>query len=91
MDRKTHPRLKPYSVLTEAEKNKYREPITDAIKTLTALNWRMEQTDPGQAAAARAARPDGGRSISDYQPQPVDMSSLTLGKPLQQKTCSNED
>ncbi|KAI1309033.1 Ryanodine receptor [Halotydeus destructor] len=82
MTRKTHPRLKPYHMLTETERNKYREPIADALKTLIASNWKLDQTDNSQAAP-RQTKPTSG-SVADYQPQPVDMSSLSLGKDLLQ-------
>ena len=81
---KTHPRLKPYHLLTEQEKNKYREPITDAVRTLLALNWKMDSPDAGTAAAVASTRSKGtdSQTVNSFTPQPVDMSSLTLSKEL---------
>ena len=39
--KKSHPRLKPYHLLVESEKELYKEPIRDAIKTLIALNYTV--------------------------------------------------
>lgn len=80
MANKTHPRLKPYHLLTQDEKNKYVIPITDALKTLLALNWRMDGT--GDVSGQTRGKSTAGMSVSDYTPQPADLSSLTLGKEL---------
>ncbi|RWS22415.1 ryanodine receptor-like protein, partial [Leptotrombidium deliense] len=81
--KKIHPRIKPYHLLTEYERNRYKEPIADIIKSLLALGWKLEQTDQSQASTPRSNRQE---TISDYNPQPVDMSSLTLSRDLQGMT-----
>lgn len=78
--KKFHPRLMPYHMLTEQEKQLYREPIADALKSLLALNWKLDQTETSQAASHQRRNQSAG--INDYTPQPVDMSSLTLSKEL---------
>lgn len=87
--KKTHPRLKPYHLLNEREKELYREPIRDALKTLIALGYTIDRSDSGGGAtlnkqpirhemsASQAA------SIKDYNPQPVDMTNLTLNREMQ--------
>lgn len=75
---KTHPRIKPYHMLTEYEKNRYKEPIADAVKTLLALGWSLESADSHSLSRSKTS----GQGIHDYEPQPVDMSSLTLSKEL---------
>ncbi|RWS13212.1 ryanodine receptor-like protein, partial [Dinothrombium tinctorium] len=84
-ERKIHPRLKPYHRLTDYERSRYKEPIADVIKTLLALGWKLEQTDQSQVLTSRSnSRQDSRQgAISDYNPQPVDMSSLTLSRELQ--------
>lgn len=39
--RKTHPRLKPYHMLSDREKERYKEPIRDALKALLALGYKV--------------------------------------------------
>lgn len=83
LERKTHPRLKPYYMLNEYDKEKYKEPITDIIKTLLALSWQLEQTDNSQMNARANSRSDIRPNLNDYSPQPVDTSSLTLNRDIQ--------
>ena len=78
--KKYHPRLMPYHMLTEQEKQMYKEPIQEALKSLLALGWKLDHTDASQADTHRNRNRSTG--IQDFQPQPVDMSSLTLSKDL---------
>ena len=77
--KKYHPRLMPYHMLTENEKRMYKEPIMDALKSLIALGWKLEQTDASQVSHSHRVKSTG---IHDFTPSPVDMSSLTLSKEL---------
>uniref|UniRef100_A0A4D5R9V0 Ryanodine receptor 44F n=1 Tax=Scolopendra viridis TaxID=118503 RepID=A0A4D5R9V0_SCOVI len=83
---KTHPRLRPYSNLTEWEKERYKEPIRDALKALLALGWQVEM---GESEANRAGKPGLVKTDSQdsagqgYNPRPVDMSNLTLSREMQ--------
>ena len=86
--KKTHPRLKPYGMLTERERQLYREPIGDALKALMALGYSIEMTDSGTGTLNRQpSRHDisasHGVSLQDYNPQPVDMTNLTLNREMQ--------
>ncbi|CAG0895938.1 unnamed protein product [Cyprideis torosa] len=84
-DDKTHPRLKPYPTLSEYERERYREPIRDMLKALIALGCSIELE--GAEAAAKLTRSISNApqqaSIQNYQPQPIDMTNLTLGRDMQ--------
>ena len=87
---KTHPRLKPYHLLSEREKDRYKEPIRDAIKALLALSFKIEQsegTSSGGTLSRQSSRAEmqqqQATSIADYNPQPVDMANLTLSREMQ--------
>lgn len=83
LERKMHPRLKPYYMLNDYEKERYKEPICNIIRTLLALGWTLEQTDPNQSATRPNSRTDLRPTIRDYNPDPVDTSSLTLTREIQ--------
>ncbi|XP_021941444.1 ryanodine receptor-like isoform X2 [Zootermopsis nevadensis] len=40
-----HPRLKPYSVLNDYEKERYKEPVRESLKALLAIGWTVEHSD----------------------------------------------
>jgi len=44
-EQKFHPRLKPPHMLSEYERERYREPVRDALKALLALGWNIEYAD----------------------------------------------
>ncbi|KAM7298254.1 ryanodine receptor [Ixodes scapularis] len=79
-DVKTHPRLKPYNLLTDYEKERYRDPIRELLKALLAFGWKLELTDSSQRSAAPIAAQ--APSPMAYMPTPVDMSTLTLNKDM---------
>ena len=60
---KTHPRLKPPHMLSEYERERYREPIRDSLKALLALGWNIEYAD---YEAANANRSSMRRSSSTF-------------------------
>jgi ryanodine receptor 2 len=76
---KTHNRLKPYSMLSEMEKETYREPIRDAVKAMLALDWHIEYSEGGAIAASRSNQDN---NPYNYRPQPADMTNLTLSKEM---------
>ena len=77
---KTHPRLKPYSMLDNYEKETYREPIRCALQALIALGWNIENTDP--SGGAKNQQQQQGGNIQNYRPNPADLSTLTLSKEM---------
>lgn len=42
---KTHPRLKPYALLTRHERERYLEPIEEAMKALIAMGWTINHIE----------------------------------------------
>uniref|UniRef100_A0A8C1ULM0 Ryanodine receptor 3 n=1 Tax=Cyprinus carpio TaxID=7962 RepID=A0A8C1ULM0_CYPCA len=46
---KTHPLLKPYKALSEKERETYRYPVKDTLKTMLAMGWNIERTKEGEA------------------------------------------
>uniref|UniRef100_A0AAZ3SPI2 Ryanodine receptor 3 n=1 Tax=Oncorhynchus tshawytscha TaxID=74940 RepID=A0AAZ3SPI2_ONCTS len=48
-DTKTHPLLKPYKSLSEKERETYRWPVKESLRSMLALGWNMERTKEGEA------------------------------------------
>ncbi|KAG9509881.1 Ryanodine receptor, partial [Fragariocoptes setiger] len=94
-ENKTHPRLKPYALLTARERERYVEPIEEAIKALLAMGWRIERQDQSQQPRTPSPSLQHNRSninnsndninemINNYNPQPIDTSNLSLTRELQ--------
>ncbi|KAK7790957.1 hypothetical protein R5R35_007854 [Gryllus longicercus] len=86
---KTHPRLKPYSMLNDYEKERYKEPVRESLKALIALGWTVEHSETdlpsnnrNSTRRASKAVPDTGTPFN-YHPHPVDMTNLTLSREMQ--------
>ncbi|MGH0130667.1 UNVERIFIED_CONTAM: hypothetical protein FKN15_003166 [Acipenser sinensis] len=86
---KVHPLLKPYKLLLEKEKEVYRWPIKESLKTMLAWGWSIERTREGDALGLhnRARRISQSSQISidtahGYSPRPIDMSNVTLSRDL---------
>nr|CAI5848298.1 unnamed protein product [Callosobruchus analis] len=88
---KTHPRLKPYSMLNDYERERYKEPVRESLKALLAIGWTVEHTEVelasnrgGAGGQQRGGAADGGgTSAFNYNPRPVDMTNLTLSREMQ--------
>lgn len=80
-ERKLHPRLKPYSLLGDWEKERYEEPIRESLKALLALGWKLDSSESARSSMPRTSKP--AESLHSYSPQPVDMTNLTLTKEMQ--------
>lgn len=61
---KTHPRLKPYSFLTQHEKDRYIEPIEEAMRAIIAMGWTIGRLDSQGANSRPGSRSDFGRQES---------------------------
>ena len=82
-DKKQDPKLKPFHMLSMSEQNEYKQAITDLIKTILALNWRVELQGDSMAMQKSGYRMEQRcNRINEYNPNPVDMSSLTLTREL---------
>ncbi|KOB76511.1 Ryanodine receptor 44F, partial [Operophtera brumata] len=42
---KAHPRLKPYNMLNDYEKERYKEPVRESLKALLAIGWSVEHSE----------------------------------------------
>ncbi|XP_017836906.1 ryanodine receptor isoform X16 [Drosophila busckii] len=91
-DRK-HPRLKPYNMLTEYERERYRDPVRECLKGLLAIGWTVEHSEMDlplnhRGSTRRQSKPtihefQNEGSPFNYNPHPVDMSNLTLSREMQ--------
>nr|NP_001246206.1 ryanodine receptor, isoform J [Drosophila melanogaster]AFH07961.1 ryanodine receptor, isoform J [Drosophila melanogaster] len=87
-DRK-HPRLKPYNMLSEYERERYRDPVRECLKGLLAIGWTVEHSEVEVAlnhrgSTRRQSKPQINEgSPFNYNPHPVDMSNLTLSREMQ--------
>ncbi|XP_057661319.1 ryanodine receptor isoform X14 [Diorhabda carinulata] len=83
---KTHPRLKPYAMLNDYEKERYKEPVRESLKALLAIGWSVEQQQvdlPSNNRSSGMRQSGEGASAFNYNPHPVDMSNLTLSREMQ--------
>uniref|UniRef100_A0A0A9WDJ1 Ryanodine receptor 44F n=2 Tax=Lygus hesperus TaxID=30085 RepID=A0A0A9WDJ1_LYGHE len=88
---KTHPRLKPYTMLSDYEKERYKEPVRESLKALLAIGWGVEHTEvdiPSNNRGNSVRRQSKGAmgeagSPFSYHPNPIDMSNLTLSREMQ--------
>uniref|UniRef100_A0A3Q1BKA7 Ryanodine receptor 3 n=1 Tax=Amphiprion ocellaris TaxID=80972 RepID=A0A3Q1BKA7_AMPOC len=46
---KSHPLLKPYKALSEKERETYRWPVKESLKSMLAMGWNIERTKEGEA------------------------------------------
>ncbi|KAJ8959410.1 hypothetical protein NQ318_022100 [Aromia moschata] len=83
---KTHPRLKPYVMLNDYEKERYKEPVRESLKALLAIGWSVEHTEvdlPSNNRNSVMRQTGEGTSAFNYNPHPVDMTNLTLSREMQ--------
>ncbi|XP_039597204.1 ryanodine receptor 3 isoform X6 [Polypterus senegalus] len=85
---KTHPLLKPYKSLAEKEREIYRWPVKESLKSMLAMGWNIERTKEGEAMFQQRES-EKLRKISQssqgngYTPCPLDMSNVVLSRELQ--------
>ncbi|KAL5285595.1 hypothetical protein ACFFRR_007348 [Megaselia abdita] len=90
---KHHPRLKPYSSISDYERERYREPVRECLKALLAIGWTVEHQESdaqltNKGSVRRQSKPNINEFQSEggahnYNPHPVDMSNLTLSREMQ--------
>lgn len=85
-DKKQHPMLKPYQLLTEREKFKYTEPVRESLKCTLALGWVLDCEDSrilqsGDGIKRRASK----SNVHDqgYSPRPYDLRNMTVTREMQ--------
>ncbi|XP_052468031.1 ryanodine receptor 2 isoform X4 [Carassius gibelio] len=86
---KVHPVLKPYKCLSEKDKEVYRWPIRESLKTMLSWGWSIERMRESDASTlhnrTRRISLSSQRSIEGahgFSPRPVDMSNVTLSRDL---------
>ncbi|KAM6461143.1 ryanodine receptor 3 [Liasis olivaceus] len=85
---KTHPLIRPFKTLTEKEKEIYRWPARESMKTMLAMGWSLERTKEGETMTQQREN-EKLRSISqssqgnNYSPAPLDLSNVVLSRELQ--------
>ncbi|KAM3861482.1 ryanodine receptor 3 [Diretmus argenteus] len=84
---KTHPLLKPYKSLSEKERETYRWPVKESLKSMLAMGWNIERTKEGEAMFQQREG-EKQRKMSDSQangfsPAPMDLHNVSLSRELQ--------
>ncbi|XP_036928488.1 ryanodine receptor 3-like isoform X2 [Acanthopagrus latus] len=85
---KIHPQLRTYKGLTEKEKEIYRWPIRESLKSMLAMGWSIDRTKDGESMSQQRES-EKMRKISQasqangFNPSPIDTSSVVLSRELQ--------
>ncbi|XP_071378264.1 ryanodine receptor 3-like, partial [Centroberyx affinis] len=84
---KTHPLLKPYKALSEKERETYRWPVKESLKSMLAMGWNTERTKEGEAMfqqrETEKQRKISESQASGFSPTPMDLHNVTLSRELQ--------
>ncbi|XP_061668950.1 ryanodine receptor 3 [Syngnathoides biaculeatus] len=84
---KKHPLLKPYKSLSEKEKETYRWPVRESLKSMLAMDWNIERTKEGEAMFQQRENDKQQKSfeteVNGFTPAPVDLHNFTLSRELQ--------
>ncbi|KAI4802127.1 hypothetical protein KUCAC02_019985, partial [Chaenocephalus aceratus] len=83
---KTHPLLKPYKALSEKERETYRWPVKESLKSMLAMGWNIERSKEGESVIQQ--RESEKRKTPDpqndgFSPAPMDLNNVTLSRELQ--------
>ncbi|XP_062407606.1 ryanodine receptor 3 [Sardina pilchardus] len=82
---KTHPLLQPYKSLSEKERETYRYPVKESLKSMLAMGWTVERTKEGEAIFQQRES-EKQRKISEsgaFTPTPLDLDNVVLSRELQ--------
>ncbi|XP_038841070.1 ryanodine receptor 3-like [Salvelinus namaycush] len=87
-DAKTHPLLKPYKSLSEKERETYRWPVKESLKSMLAMGWNMERTKEGEAMfiekQSKISESTQVDNDNEFIPEPpLDLNNITLSRELQ--------
>ncbi|XP_042194266.1 ryanodine receptor 3 isoform X3 [Callorhinchus milii] len=83
---KTHPLLRPYKTLSEREKELYRWPAKESIRSMLALSWIIERTKESEAMIQQREsekQRKASQSSGGYTPILDDLSNVLLSKDVQ--------
>ncbi|XP_041809993.1 ryanodine receptor 3-like [Chelmon rostratus] len=85
---KIHPQLRTYKALTEKEKEIYRWPIRESLRSMLAMGWSIDRTKDGESMSQQRES-EKMRKISQasqangFSPSPIDTSNVVLSRELQ--------
>ncbi|KAK6297768.1 hypothetical protein J4Q44_G00323510 [Coregonus suidteri] len=86
-DAKTHPLLKPYKSLSETERETYRWPVKESLKSMLAMGWNMERTKEGEAMfiekQSKISESTQDNDNTCIPEPPLDLNNITLSRELQ--------
>ncbi|XP_077395752.1 ryanodine receptor 3-like isoform X3 [Festucalex cinctus] len=83
-----HPQLRTYKALTEKEKEIYRWPIRESLKSMLAMGWNVDRARDGESVSQQREN-EKIRKISQasqangFNPSPIDTSNVILSRELQ--------
>uniref|UniRef100_A0A665TSX1 Ryanodine receptor 3 n=1 Tax=Echeneis naucrates TaxID=173247 RepID=A0A665TSX1_ECHNA len=84
---KTHPLLKPYKALSEKERETYRWPVRESLKSMLAMGWNIERTKEGetmfQQRESEKQRKISESQVNGFTPAPMELHNVTLSRELQ--------
>ncbi|XP_047184844.1 ryanodine receptor 3 isoform X2 [Scophthalmus maximus] len=84
---KTHPLLKPYKSLSEKERETYRWPVKESLKSMLAMSWDIERTKEGEAMfqqrESEKQQKISETEVNGFCPAPMDLHNATLSRELQ--------
>nr|XP_019953023.1 PREDICTED: ryanodine receptor 3 [Paralichthys olivaceus] len=84
---KTHPLLKAYKALSEKERETYRWPVRESLKSMLAMGWNVERTKEGEAIfqqrESEKQRKISESQVNGFSPAVMDLHNVTLSRELQ--------
>ena len=75
---KTHPRLKPYNMLNDYEKERYKEPVRESLKALLAIGWSVEHAEVDVPSTNRSSMRRSSKSQVNQNPVHHHISMNTI-------------
>ncbi|XP_028294205.1 ryanodine receptor 3 isoform X6 [Gouania willdenowi] len=84
---KIHPQLRTYKGLTEKEKEIYRWPIRESLKSMLAMGWSIDRTKDVESMSLRESEKikkiSQTSQANGFNPSPIDVSNVVLSRELQ--------
>ncbi|XP_057715466.1 ryanodine receptor 3-like isoform X1 [Corythoichthys intestinalis] len=87
VDEKTriHPQLRTYKALTEKEKEIYKWPVRESLRSMLAMGWSIDRARDGESTSQQRES-EKMRKLSQanaFNPRPIDTSNVVLSRELQ--------
>ncbi|XP_034436295.1 ryanodine receptor 3 isoform X5 [Hippoglossus hippoglossus] len=84
---KTHPLLRGYKALSEKERETYRWPLRESLKSMLTMGWNIERTKEGDAIfqqrESEKQRKISESQVNSFSPAPMDLHNVNLSRELQ--------